>query len=116
MDEFYRRELESRRELNFPPFSRILRLLIRGKDASRVWDSASRMANAVRARFTAGELEMLGPAESPLAVVNRNYRVHMLLLTPRIAALQASLPEILADLKLPGGVYLEIDTDPQSLL
>jgi primosomal protein N' (replication factor Y) len=116
MDEFYRRELESRRELNFPPFSRILRLLIRGKDASRVWDSASRMANAVRARFTAGELEMLGPAESPLAVVNRNYRVHMLLLTPRIAALQASLPELLADLKLPGGVYLEIDTDPQSLL
>jgi primosomal protein N' (replication factor Y) len=116
IEEFYRRELESRRQLKFPPFTRILRLLVRGRNAGEVWESASALAGALRRILDDGGTELLGPAESPLAVVNRNYRVHMLLLTPRIGALQARLPAVLEDLKLPRGVHLEIDADPQSVL
>ncbi len=116
MDGFYARELESRRQLNFPPFSRMLRLLVRGKDARAVWEVAGALASAVNRVLQDAQGEVLGPAESPLAIVNKNYRVHMLILTPRMAALQSLLPRVLRGIKSPRGIHLEIDTDPQSLL
>ena len=117
LEGFYARELAQRRELNFPPFSRILRILVRGRDEHRVWKAAEQIAGELRnLPSSAAKTEILGPAECPIAILNNNYRVHIMLLTKRIGHLQRSVPEILRTITLPAGLYVEIDVDPQSML
>ena len=117
VDGFYARELIQRRELKFPPFNRFLRILVRGKNEDRVWALAQQLAEKVRSLLSSlPAAELLGPAESPIALINTNYRVHMLILAAKIGHLQSAIPAILQSTKPPAGFYVEIDVDPQSML
>lgn len=119
MNGFYRRELENRRELGFPPFSRIIRILVRGKEPGRVWEHAKKIHSAVENNLNPMKLEhweILGPSESPIPRLNNNYRVHMLILSSRLGPLQQLLPGILGSLKKDYSLYTEVDVDPQSML
>lgn len=69
-------ELPAREELRYPPFARLLRILLQGKDEQRV----AKLAGAVR-----GALEsvvrpenLLGPGPAPLAYVDQRFRYHLL--------------------------------------
>jgi primosomal protein N' (replication factor Y) len=115
---FYRQEIRTRRELKFPPFSRIIRLLVRGRQEEQVFAAATALRQEIE-RFlsdTSSRAEILGPAESPISMLNHNYRVHMLILSSRISELQAGLPRVLENMKFPSSLYVEVDVDPQSLL
>lgn len=112
---FYTAELAQRRELNFPPFSRILRLLLRGRNAGRVWEGARSLVKKLEACLQPGD-EILGPAECPISILNKNYRVHIMLVVNHISRLQAAVPRILKETKLAAEIYVEIDVDPQSML
>lgn len=60
--------------------------------------------------------EILGPAECPISILNKNYRVHIMLVVNHISRLQAAVPRILKETKLAAEIYVEIDVDPQSML
>ncbi|MGI9256575.1 MAG: replication restart helicase PriA, partial [Salinispira sp.] len=114
---FYARELYQRQNLSFPPFSRMLRILMRGRSIERVWDAARKFEKELRQLFSGqADGEMLGPVECPVSVLNKNHRVHILLIVKGLSRLQAALPEIVKKIRLPAGVYVEIDVDPQSML
>lgn len=111
---FYGQELAARRELGFPPFSRLIRLVFRGKRRERVEESAGAYARALGERLASGEV--LGPAECPLAVISGNYRSQLIVRSPSFSAAHATVAQVAADLAPATGVYVELDVDPVSLL
>jgi primosomal protein N' (replication factor Y) len=119
VEEYYERELEVRRELGFPPFARLIRLVFRGRERDKTEGAADEVAGRCRAeaeRSGAAGLEVLGPAECPLGLIARNYRFQLILRGSDFSALRSAVKGALDSFKLPSGVYVEVDVDPQSLL
>jgi primosomal protein N' (replication factor Y) len=117
LEEFYRRELEVRRELGFPPFTRLIRLVFRSRSATKSLAAAKQFARRVPVQEPGpGAVEVLGPAECPLAVMSGNTRTQVLLRSPDFRRLHAAARSALEGLDVPGGVYVEVDVDPVSLL
>ena len=115
---FYRRELEVRRELSFPPFVRLIRLVLRGKDKQRAFDAAVALAELLQRNRPANAdgSELLGPAECAIEKIASNYRYHLLLRGRRMGPLHAWVGTAHAGFKPPSGVHAEIDVDPLSVM
>ncbi|MEE8440419.1 MAG: primosomal protein N' [Spirochaetia bacterium] len=114
LESFYANELSVRNDLSFPPFSRLIRIVVRGRSAVRVRETAARIGVACN-RDELGD-EILGPAECPLATVNRNARYQVIVRTASFGATHERLAALLPTVDVPSGVFLEIDVDPVSLL
>lgn len=122
---FYAEEIELRKALLFPPFSRLLRLVFRStveRDAEQCACEAKKILSAelqsLKERHTAGaaETEILGPSECALSKVAANYRHQILLRGNSIAILQRLASILIYSFRAPQGVYIETDVDPASLL
>lgn len=122
---FYADEIELRKVLSFPPFSRLLRLVFRStveRDAEQCANEAKKILGAelqsLKERHTAGaaETEILGPSECALSKVAANYRHQILLRGNSIAVLQRLASILIYSFRAPQGVYIEADVDPASLL
>jgi primosomal protein N' (replication factor Y) len=113
-DTFLAREIEERRKAIMPPFGRLAALLVSA--SSR--EAAERYAREVaRAAPAAAKIEVLGPAEAPLAVIRGRYRFRLLVKATREADLQAYLRLWLSAVpKAKGDIRLTVDIDPYSFL
>jgi primosomal protein N' (replication factor Y) len=60
--------------------------------------------------------EVLGPVEAPLARIAGNYRYHCIVRTTKFSEAHARVSAVLEEHKVPSGVYVEVDVDPQALL
>ena len=113
-------EMAQRRAHNYPPFQRLARLIVRSKDEKHANDYAERLAAAFRLAQErnphGGELRILGPAEAPVFRLKGYYRFHFQLQSPSSAVLHEVLRAVLPTVRVPGGVELSIDIDPQDML
>ncbi len=119
VEEYYERELEVRRELGFPPFTRLVRLVFRGRERDTAERAADDTAARCRAALASGDregTEVLGPAECPLGKIAHNYRFQLILRGNDSGILRRAVRDALAGAAPPAGVYVEVDVDPQSLL
>ncbi|MGQ9787417.1 MAG: replication restart helicase PriA [Anaerolineae bacterium] len=107
---FYRNELRSRRQANYPPFKRLARLIYVGSGAERAQHEAERMAQQMRlhvARTGMPSVEIIGPAPCFYERLGGDYRWHILI--------RAEQPEeVLRPVTLPIG--WRVDIDPVDLL
>ncbi len=110
---FYEKEKEIRRETGFPPFSRIVRLVLRGTDERMVEE---KLRQAVLAVGAGSGVELLGPAECPLSKLNKYYRRHVILRGADIKPLLIYAKKYKDYFISDSSVYLEIDPDPFSML
>jgi primosomal protein N' (replication factor Y) (superfamily II helicase) len=115
LEEFYALELDVRRQLAFPPFCRLIRLVVRGRDRQKALEAIGALTRAVAERC-GDAAEMLGPAECPLARISGNYRFQTIVRTTRFSQAHARVSAALDEYKGPSGVYVEVDVDPQALL
>ncbi|MFP4151444.1 MAG: primosomal protein N' [Alkalispirochaeta sp.] len=120
IDRFYREELAVRRDLHFPPFARLLRLVVRSATRGDAEGVAREIAGTVHAAIASRGWEetvsVLGPAPAPLERINRNWRVQLILRSGDVRRLNA-LASIVTDEGIRrSGVYIEIDVDPIQLL
>jgi len=113
-DTFLTREIEERRKAMLPPFGRLAALLVSA--GSR--DAAESYARSLsRTAPPAHKIEVLGPAEAPLAVIRGRFRLRLLVKATREADLQAYLRLWLSEAPKPkGDVRLNVDVDPYSFL
>src|SRR5690606_10369854 len=97
-----------------PPFGRLAAVIVSA--ASRA--EAESHGRALRlAAPSAREIEILGPAEAPMAVVRGRHRFRLLVHGTRNADLQAYLRAMISQAPRPrGSVQVQIDVDPQSFL
>ncbi|HUX42083.1 MAG TPA: primosomal protein N' [Rectinemataceae bacterium] len=112
---FYEEELAVRRELGFPPFARLIRLVFRAKDRDRAPSAAASFAEALAPSLPA-DAELLGPAECPIALVAGTARWQIILRAPELAGIHRALRDLLAVWDQPSGLRLEVDVDPVSLM
>jgi primosomal protein N' (replication factor Y) len=105
---FYQAEIRHRRELGYPPFRRLARLLYHHTSEEKARLEAERMAAALRARIVSAEgpADLIGPAPCFFRRIRGDYRWHIIL--------RASDPTPLLPEELPRGWTTDID--PVSLL
>jgi len=111
---FVRRELEYRRESDYPPFSRMIVLRLDARDPDRVALDAAQVAAAATAAG-GGKIRVLGPAEAPIARVRGRTR-YQVWLGGRDRASLVAAARAGAAVKLGGDTRLAVDVDPQSVL
>ncbi len=118
---FFESELEFRRTLNYPPFSRLVKLCIDGPKVADVESKAKKLAEILREKHRASskyrdQIEILGPAPAPIAKLRSRYRWQLLLKGKPISAL-LEFANIAREL-LPRSrkARLHIDVDPYSML
>jgi primosomal protein N' (replication factor Y) len=114
---FFKAELDQRRILNFPPFTRLIRFTARSRDARRADAAVERLAALARPLIPPGA-DMLGPAECPIGVIALNYRRQLILRGPSMGALHGAARIMLAGYEKgrDSRVYLEVDVDPVNVL
>jgi primosomal protein N' (replication factor Y) len=111
---FLEAEIRTRQLATLPPFGRLAALIV----SAREKDLAEAFAREVARRAPqAKRIEVLGPAEAPIAVIRGRHRWRLLVKAPREQDIQAYIREWLA--RLPdarGDVRLTVDIDPYNFL
>ena len=111
---FYAREIAERERGGLPPFGRLAGVIISANNRKEAEDYGRTLR---RAAPDDPDIECLGPAEAPLAVLRGRHRFRLLLQGSRRAPLQTYLRAMLAVAEKPrGSVQVQIDIDPQSFL
>jgi primosomal protein N' (replication factor Y) len=112
-DAFYEREAAMRQEAGLPPFGRLVALIVSAPGGEQAGQAARQL---VRAKPHAQGIEVLGPADAPLAVIRGRHRVRFLVKARRGAPAQDFVRRWLARVKLANQVRVTVDVDPQSFL
>ncbi|WP_309084170.1 primosomal protein N' [Chelativorans sp.] len=114
---FYEREIEERLRAALPPFGRLAALIVSAATRQEAEAHARALRRAAPAAPAAGNIEILGPAEAPLAMVAGRHRFRLLVQGSRRADLQAYIRRLLEAAERPrGSVRVQVDIDPQSFL
>ena len=114
---FYNSELNIRRMLDYPPFSRLARIVFRGKEESEVSAAASGLGSSIDDIIVSEKMQVakLGPAQAPFARIGGNYRYHLILKGRRLEELQQLIRKSM-EIYRSKSVYAEIDIDPVDML
>ena len=114
---FFNAELAQRKALNFPPYSRLIRLTARSREAARA-DTAIKRLASIAAPLIPRDADMLGPAECPIGTINGNHRRQIILRGVTMGTLHAAARIALERYEQgrDAKVYVEVDVDPVSLL
>ncbi|KIU51450.1 MULTISPECIES: primosomal protein N' [Bradyrhizobium] len=111
---FYASEIEIRERTGYPPFGRLASLIVSAGDRPTAEGFARKLAAVAPLDE---RIQVLGPAEAPLAVIKGRYRFRLLVKSLRNVDLSQYLRDWLAaGPKTKGNLKLEVDVDPQSFL
>lgn len=114
--EFMLSELELRQQLSYPPYKRLLRILVSDEKAEKAEDTATRLADAIEAvAGSASRVELLGPTPCPIEKLQTRYRWHLILKAPTVQDLQSVIRKTLPNFDGRGS-RLALDPDPLELL
>jgi primosomal protein N' (replication factor Y) (superfamily II helicase) len=111
---FFDHELRDRKELGYPPFSRIVLARIEGPDERAAADAGAVLARAAR---RVARLDVRGPSPAPIAKVRNRYRFRVMLRSASRELLREGARAVLAaQAELPRTIRVVIDVDPASAL
>lgn len=113
-DAFVEKESQAREMLGYPPFGRLVALIVSGKDKQMTELYAREVA---RRAPRSSETVVFGPVEAPLAIIRGRHRFRLLFKAPKsfdvqgyMRAWQAVIPKARGDLRL------VVDVDPYHFL
>jgi primosomal protein N' (replication factor Y) len=113
-DAFLDAEIEDRRELGYPPFSRLALVRLEATDAQQGRLEAQRLCSVARQAAPAG-VRVLGPSAAPLARLRGRYRFHFLVQAGGRGPLRSTLQAV-ARAAENRRVRVGIDVDPMNML
>ena len=112
---FWEQEIEFRRQWDYPPFSHMALILVRGAHQERARFSAEtlhrRLKESLPPNTVLGE-----PAPAPLEKSHGSYRFHLILRTRSILRLSRHLHAVLEKLTFPEDVFVTVDVDAYQLM
>jgi primosomal protein N' (replication factor Y) len=120
---FYEKEIELRRELSYPPFSKLLRIIISFKTK----ESAQKITGIISNRIKKisplpdrppgkGGIEILGPAPAPIEKIRNLWRWHIILKGKNARTLRQTAAAILGRMQDVKEVKVDVDVDPINML
>jgi len=120
-DTFYKREIDSRKELLYPPFAHIVNFRFSSKKENIVTEQSLNFRNKLGSRLEREKLKvhLLGPAPCPLYRLRGMYRRHLFVKTKSIIKFIAFLRDwelSETNYGLPSSIRLVIDIDPYDMM
>lgn len=112
-------ELATRRELGYPPFSRLVLIRCEGESPTATEEIARAVAEHARGNAHARQVGVLGPSLAPLERLRRRYRWQILLRSSNAARLRhaaAAARDAVRARARKGDVRVLVDVDPYSML
>ncbi len=118
--EFADHELVSREEFGYPPFCKLAAIRVLAGDRAlgeQTIEKIAVRAELLKKQLAAyGDIQILGPAEAPMARLRGQYRFHSLFKS-KGSHLSAFCRQLLGDEKwIPSSTKVQVDIDPMSLL
>lgn len=114
---FAEHELSQRREMLAPPYRSLARVIVRGREESKVQEHIERMAVICREAI-AGlliDVEILGPAPAPVAKLKDLFRYHFQLAAPEISTIQTLWRQVADLFPRSQDVESTLDVDPLNM-
>jgi primosomal protein N' (replication factor Y) (superfamily II helicase) len=112
-DAYYAQEKIIRESALLPPYARLAALIISASTAVEAERFARDMA---RVMPQASDVQVLGPAQAPIALIRGRHRWRYLVKAGRDVDVQAYLRLWLKDVKARGSVQVQVDVDPYNFL
>jgi primosomal protein N' (replication factor Y) len=112
-DPFLEVEAAEREAAHMPPYSRLVGIIIAGRDEGQVLEIAKELGRIA----PQGEgIMTLGPAPAPFARLRGKFRYRLLVQADKNLKIQSTIAEWVGAVKCPSTVRVYIDIDPQSFL
>ena len=108
-DELLMKELILREKNNLPPFVRLIAIIVSSKDRSLSIQGAKEIKLKLN---SINNLEILGPVDSPLLKIKKNFRSRLLIRFDNRLLMQKKITEVLNKLKISPKIKLTVDVDP----
>ena len=108
-EDLIRDELIIRKRNKLPPFVRLIAIIVSSKEHRLSIDGAKEIKmklNQIK------EIEVLGPVDSPLLKIKKNFRSRLLLKFDSNKLLQKKITNLLNKLKISSKIKLTVDVDP----
>ncbi len=130
---FFDQEMEFRKQLHYPPFSRVALLTLKGRNEDKVKFSAEHLKRVIESQVQSpkskgatnqktldvglGTLDLVisGPAPAPLLRAENYYRYQIMLRTRAMSRLSQALAKVVDTLTWPEDITLAVDIDPVNL-
>ena len=115
-DRFFEEEIEHRRAQDFPPFTRLALLTVRGPDAARAEGELARFLEALRAAEPHPRLEVHGPMPAGIAKIKDLHRFQAILRAPAAKMITRPVRQALTGFKWAHQVKHAFDMDAVSMM
>jgi primosomal protein N' (replication factor Y) len=110
---FMQLEEDSRTVGGWPPFGRLAAIIVSSRDGAAADGVAAALA---RLAPTGPDIQVLGPAPAPLAMLRGQHRRRLLLKTARDQPVQPLLRNWLSQVAVPARARVRVDIDPYNFL
>ncbi|MBU8933901.1 MAG: primosomal protein N' [candidate division Zixibacteria bacterium] len=120
-ESFYKSVIESRRDLSFPPFSRLVNIILSSGDEKKLEEIARTFSDNMREKLASSGVSatLLGPAPCPLYFLRKKFRRNLLLKTNQVVKLTRMLTAWELDqprFGLPTAIKVNVDVDPDDMM
>ncbi len=115
---FAQAEIPMREMLHYPPFGRMIRLVVRGPREQQALDFATRLAEQVQSTLAGRDstVRVLGPAPAPFARLRGKYRFQIQLQGSTAEPMRLAVRACQEQLHAPDDVQWIADVDPLDML
>ena len=108
-EELLQSELLLREKNKLPPFKRLIAIIVSSKDRS----ISLQGAREIKVKLNQiNDLEVLGPVDSPLLKIKKNFRSRLLIKFNNQIFMQKKITKVLNGLKISQKIKLTVDVDP----
>lgn len=118
--DFYQKEIRSREDFDYPPFSQIIRLILSSQNNFRAEKAAQEIALRLCTmieKFGFGErLEVLGPTPCVIERINSYYRFQIIIKNKLEDKGHQFVSSFLSKINAPKDIRMTIDVDPLDIL
>ncbi|QEG37286.1 replication restart helicase PriA [Bythopirellula goksoeyrii] len=114
---FAEEDLTTRRQLGYPPFGSMIRILVRGPAEETARAVAEGLAERLKREVTGEEgIRIMGPAAAAIPKLRDHYRFQIQLQAPTLDPLRSAVQRATTRWKVPDGVFLAVDVDPWDMM
>ncbi len=119
---FYQKEISLRKGLSYPPFSKLVRIIISFRNRQSIQEIIKEISERIR-MLTKGTdrkknygVEVLGPAPAPIEKIRNLWRWHLILKGGNSKVLRHAAADIVKTIKDIKSIRIDVDVDPINML
>jgi primosomal protein N' (replication factor Y) len=112
-ESFYKMEIKKREKYRYPPFFKMIRIIVRSKDPSKSEDITIKLCKKMKETFK--NVEIKGPSSCVIEKIADQYRNHFFFKVKNPITYSEKIKTLLKEFQSPS-YHVEVDVDPITML